>query len=336
MHEQPPAPDLLLERVVDGHHRRRLDAGIVDIGRHADDASRVAADAYEPDDAVGPHQVTVERVLTREELPRDAAADDHDALGAVAVSVVEVAAGDYRDAEGRKEARRHRAGARVWVVRRVLVPGSFDGEREAAAGAARVAPRHRAAERNLLDARHLAQAAPNLAVEPADLLGRASVRHHRDVDREHVVRLEAGLRRLEREQRAEEHARAGEQHEGRRDLCDGERAQTARGAAADAEPAARQAEPVRSSGRRQARNEREQDRRGQGEADADPQQARVEREVEGADGEARGVPREHGDHRLRDRHAQQRAAPAEQHAFREQRPSERGRAGAERGADRQL
>src|SRR5439155_1015351 len=132
-----------------------------------------AADAYEPDDAVGPHQVTVERVLTREELPRDAAADDHDALGAVAVSVVEVAAGDYRDAEGRKEARRHRAGARVWVVRRILVPGAFDGEREAAAGAARVAPRHRAAERDLLDARHLAQAAPNLSRLASSVRSRA-------------------------------------------------------------------------------------------------------------------------------------------------------------------
>ena len=131
----------------------------------------VAADADELDDAVGPRQMTVERVLSGKQLPSDAGADDHHALGVHTIGVGEVPAGDDRDAKRGKEARRHRTGARVWVVRRVLVPESFDRERAAAARASRVAPRHGAAERDLFDARHGAQAASNLPVEPSDLFG---------------------------------------------------------------------------------------------------------------------------------------------------------------------
>ncbi len=51
---------------------------------------------------------------------------------------------------------------------------------------------------------------------------------------------------------------------------------------------------------------------------------------------ARRIAREHADHRLRNQHAERRARTAQQQALGEQRPAQGGRAGAERGANRQL
>ena len=104
----------------------------------------------------------------------------------------------------------------------------------------------------------------------------------------------------------------------------------------DAHAAARHAESARRLGGRQARHERQQDRRRQREPDADPQQAGIDRQLERADGEARGVAREQGHHRPRQQDAEDRAGAAQQQALGQQRATQRGGARSERRANRQL
>ncbi len=97
-----------------------------------------------------------------------------------------------------------------------------------------------------------------------------------------------------------------------------------------------EAEAMRRVGRWQARNERQQHRRHDRQHRADPEQAGIHRQIERADGEARGVAGQDGDHRPRDQHAERRAGAAQQQAFRQQRAAQRAGTGAERGADRQF
>ena len=101
--------------------------------------------------------------------------------------------------------------ARIFFTVGLRVP--LDGELKARAEASGVAPRHDRADGHAFDARQLADAAHGLLVEVDDLVRRAPVRHDRDMDGEDVVHVEAGPRRLQREQRGQEHAGAGEQHE---------------------------------------------------------------------------------------------------------------------------
>ena len=243
--EQPAAGQLLLERVIDGHRRRRIDPLVVDVGDDADDAARLRADADELHQAVGPDQVAIDRVLAGKELLGDAGADDHDPLGAVAIGLGEVAAGHERDAERGKESGRHRPEPRPRIVDAVLAravlrprtakPPPGPPRDRATAPCCRPPPARRRARRD---------AALHLAVEAADLLRRAAVRRDRHVDGQHARRLESGPRRLQRQQRLQQHAGAGQQHERGGDLRDRERAQPPAGRAGDAQAAARQAEPA--------------------------------------------------------------------------------------------
>ena len=109
VHEQAAAAELLLQRVIDVHRRPRHDVLVVDVGDDADDPPAVGADVDELHHRVGPHQVAVDGVLVREQLLRQALADDDDPLAVAPIAVVEVAAGEHRHAERGEEARRHRA-----------------------------------------------------------------------------------------------------------------------------------------------------------------------------------------------------------------------------------
>ena len=86
----------------------------------------------------------------------------------------------------------------------------------------------------------------------------------------------------------------------------------------------------------QPRHVGEDDGRGHRQAGADPEQARVYRDVERAHREARGVAADDGDERPREQHAQNGAAAAEDQALGEQRSPQRARARAERRAHGQL
>ena len=85
-------------------------------------------------------------------------------------------------------------------------------------------------------------------------------------------------------------------------------------------------------GRRQTWNVRKGNSRGDCEASANPEQAAVDRDVEGADGEARGKTSDDGDERPREENAEDGAGATEHETLGEQRPPERSAAGAERGA----
>ena len=87
---------------------------------------------------------------------------------------------------------------------------------------------------------------------------------------------------------------------------------------------------------RQARDEGERDGSDHRQAGADPQQRGVHAHVERADGEARRISADHAHHWPREQYAEDRAGAAEHHAFRQQRSTQRARAGTERGAHSQL
>ena len=69
-------------------------------------------------------------------------------------------------------------------------------------------------------------------------------------------------------------------------------------------------------GRRQPRHERQQHRGGDRESAADPEQARIDRDVVRAHREARRIERQHRDHRPRDRDRQHRAGRSRGARFR--------------------
>ena len=197
----------------------------------------------------------------------------------------------------------------------------------------------RRCRRDALHAGQLADAPHHLLVEARrSARGLRVVRHDRHVERQHVARLEAGLRALQRERASSAACR-------RRRA-----ARTTRRSASPRTARSRrfvpevmrtlplgQAEAVRRLGGRQSRHERQQDGRGDREADADPQQAGVDGEVERAHREARRVARQ--DRRpSAARSATPSTAPAP-HSSRLSASSVRRSArpaGAERRADRQL
>src|SRR5580658_6707417 len=76
-----------------------------DIRGDAHDAARPGADVGELHYRIGPHKVVVDGVLIREHALRQALADNDHRLAAAPVGIVEIAAGDDRDAERGEEPR---------------------------------------------------------------------------------------------------------------------------------------------------------------------------------------------------------------------------------------
>src|SRR5439155_1894494 len=151
-------------------------------------------------DRVGPHEMPVERVLTGKHRARDTGADDHDAFGAVDISVVELTSGHERNPKRTEKPWRHRPPPRA----QVLVEGrALHGELhaagpgvEAAEALADVTPRHEAAGDHLVDARHFAHPALDVAIKGARFYRRPAHVHDRQVDREDIG-VEPGIRLLE-------------------------------------------------------------------------------------------------------------------------------------------
>ena len=223
MNEQAASPDLLLlEGMVYGQGRTRHHVLVVHIGRDADDAPGRRADVDELHHRISPHDVAVDRILIRKHPLRQALAHDDDRLATSAVGIVEVASGNHRDAERRKESGRDcpQLRARIFFARRAHV--AVRRKLEARTKAAGVAPGNDDAKGDAIHAGQLRNAPHGFFVKSRDLIGRPSVRNRRYVYREYVPGVEAGLRGLQREQCLKQHAGAGQQHEGRGDLCHGE------------------------------------------------------------------------------------------------------------------
>ena len=258
---------------------------------------------------VGPHDVAVDGVLIGKHAARQALADDHHLFPALAVAFVEIAARDEGHAQRREESRRDgaEASARILLARPFHM--AIGGEFEARAEGAGIAPRHHGAHRHVVHARQFADLAQGLPIEAEHLLGRLAVRHHGHVHRQHLARLQPGLRGLQCQQRLQQHAGAGQQDEGRGDLRDREDALPSGGIARQARAPAGQP-AMRAVCRGQARHERQQHRRHQGEAHGHPQHAGIHREIERADAESRGVSRQHREHGARAQNAQRGARAA--------------------------
>ena len=246
---------------------------------------------------------------------RDALADDDDFFGVFAIEVVEIAAFDDGDAERGEKSGRDGAELRAGIFFAIGAHVALCGELEAGAEDAFVAPGNGGADGDAIYAGESGDLANGLFIEVEDLIGRASVGNDGNVDGENVVRVETGAHGLQGEERLEQHAGAGEEHEAGGDLSDGEDAQAASGAAGDAHAAAGEAQAVRGVRGRQARDKCEKNRGDDCEERADPQHAGVNGEIERADGKARSVAGEDGDHGARDQDAERRAGAAEQEAI---------------------
>ena len=306
--------------------------------RDADDAARRGVDVDELHHRIGPHHVAVDRVLIREHplatlwltittvsLPRRSAS----------VKSRPATIGTPSEAKKPGEMVRNRA-------RGSSSPRHLDvavaAELEAGPEVAGVAPRHRGADRHAVDARQLRRSGG----APRDRRRASSGR--RRFRRETTGTSSASTLRMSKPVGAacsaisvvsSMPAPASSTNEAA--ICVvANSSQPARRAAGDAQAAARQPQAGRRAGDRQARHERQQHRRGERQAAADPQQAGVDRQVERAHREARGVLRQHRHHRPRAQHAEHGAGAAEQQAFRQQRAAQRAPARAERGANRQL
>jgi len=211
--EEAAAAEFLLDRVVHGHRRLRVDTLVIDVGRDADDPPRIGTDADELHDAVGPRQMPVDRILTGEQRLGDVAADDDHFLGVVVIRVGEVPSGDERHAERGKVSRRDRPEVRARIVLAILLLQPLNRERESKTEVARVPPGHLVGARDVEDTGQDRHAPLHVAVELTNLIWRAAIRHFGHVHRKHVVRLEPGVGGLQRDQRLQQHARAREQHE---------------------------------------------------------------------------------------------------------------------------
>src|SRR4029453_1484843 len=193
-----------------------------------------------------------------------------DRFAASTIRLVEIPPGENGYAKRRKKTGRNRPEPRAWILltRRPYMP--VRRELETRTEVARVAPWDGRADGNALHPRQPRNASHVFLVEVEDTLRSSTLRHHRDVQREHVVRVEAAFGSLQREQRFEQYACAGPEYERGRDLNDGERVQLSTRGTRDPQAAIRQAGPMRRVRCRQARNIRQQYRRDDGQQNADP------------------------------------------------------------------
>ena len=213
---------------------------------------------------------------------------------------------------------------------------AIGGELETGTEVSGVAPGNEISDGDGVNPGQRLNAGDGIAIESVDLVLRFAVGHHGDVEGEHAMRIEAGLRGLERKQSLEEHAGSGEKDKRSGDLRDREDAQAAAGTAGDAQAGVGKPDAVGRIRRGKTRHIRQQDSGNDGEYGADPEQARIHGEIHGANGESRGVARQNGDDGPRAENAEQRAGPAEQQAFGEQSPAQGAGARSESGADGQF
>src|SRR5262249_2331412 len=144
--EEPAASKLLLERVVNGHRRRGIDAFVIDVCYDADNPARLRVEADELRQAIGPLQVAVDRILSRKQLAGDALVDDDYSLGAIAIGVIEIAAADQTDSQRGEVAWRHRAQPRMRVVLRIRAPLAFNRKGKTGSQISGIAPGYDAAD----------------------------------------------------------------------------------------------------------------------------------------------------------------------------------------------
>src|SRR5262249_51231503 len=150
--EQPGCANLVFERVVDGHSRFRIDALIIDIRYNPDNATGFRAHVDELHDWVRPHQLTIECVFTGKQFVGNVLADDHNALGAITISFVEIASGDHRNSKSRKETGRYRTDPCAWVLLTVFARLPGNPKLPTRSKRSRVAPGNRTANGDALNA----------------------------------------------------------------------------------------------------------------------------------------------------------------------------------------
>ena len=140
--------------------------------------------------------MVIDRVLVGERSVGYRLADDHHGVNAVAIQIVEIASFDNRNAERGEISGGDRPilRARVLLARGLNVP--FSGELQPEEVHI-VAPRNDVPYRDRRDARDLRHAALRFLIEVHDLRLSLAVGVDRDVDSEHVLGVERGVRALQ-------------------------------------------------------------------------------------------------------------------------------------------
>ena len=131
--------------------------------------------------------MAVDSVLAGEHALRHALADDDDRLAALAVVVVEIAAGEDGNAEGGEKSGRDGAELRARIF--FTGPATWPSPENWKPGPKLPASRQGTTvpSATLLDAGRAADPAMDFAIEVDDLVGRFAVRHDRNVDGEHAA-----------------------------------------------------------------------------------------------------------------------------------------------------
>ena len=160
-----------------------------------------------------------DRILVRPELARHRLADDHRELAIGAIELVEIAAGDQAHPCRMNEPGRHDPNRHDGLLRQRQPGLPLDGKREVRSAL----ERQRVAGGRRLDARQCPNAAEHLVDKRHPLFALIGAAGQRDVHRQQVPRVEAGIDGAKLDERAEQQARAGQQHQRQRHFADDER-----------------------------------------------------------------------------------------------------------------
>jgi hypothetical protein len=296
------------------------------VAHDADDLSvRVVSVAY-------PYRLA-NRIPIAEVFARERVVDDHDGLRICGVLRGEGAAAQHADVQRLEVARARGAIVGRWLVARLVRRSPANVERQHIPAD----QRQRLDEADRRDVAALQRRCERIVELLLRCTGRVRARRQRDLEREHVRRVEAGVHVRQLGEASQEQERARHEHERQPDLRDEQHG--ARGSAVgccrSAAAACQRRRDVRTRGlpgRHHAEDQRGEARRGHGERE----HVRVHRDVGHARQGLRTEPANGLERELSEHHAERSAGDCQHETFGQELHGDARAAGAERTADRDL
>src|SRR5579883_2364976 len=198
MDEHAAAAECLLERMVDGQGGSRNNVLVVDIRGDTDNPARRGLNVDELHHRIGPTDVVIDGVLAGKHSLRETLADNDDFFALTPIGVIEVAAGEQWNPQSIEETGRDASETRTRDQLTRSGPALVGGKLESGAESAGVAPRHNGPDSDSIDAGQFGNLPNCFFIESIYLIGRATVGHHGNVQRQNVMHIESGARGLQR------------------------------------------------------------------------------------------------------------------------------------------